>query len=171
MHRKHWAVIGAGNCVLCNTNSIETRDHLFFYCLYAQACWDKIQIRWDYSRPIPDRVDHARSNFQGHCFMEIFVCAAWNIWKDRNDVIFINQVVRVVRWRVRFITDLDIHNYRVKADRVQPLLDWITSCPHWFPLCIFLVPSTSSRPDVNLPFILLPCNSSVNIHSLIKIIP
>jgi hypothetical protein len=75
-------------------------------------------------------VSQAKSNFQGQCFMEIFVCAAWNIWKDRNDFIFRNQEPRLGRWRVRFLTDVDIHKYRVKAHLVQPLLDWITSCPH-----------------------------------------
>jgi hypothetical protein len=148
MHLKNWNITGGGNYVLCNTHTIETRDHLFFTCPYAQACWEKIQIRWDSFRPIPDKVDHARSRFEGQCFMEIFICVAWNIWKDRNDVIFRNQGPRIGRWWVRFMSNLDIHKYRVKAHHVQPLLDWITSCPHWFLLCIYCAYITCSHLDV-----------------------
>jgi mannosylglycoprotein endo-beta-mannosidase len=76
MHRRHWTIQGTNFCVLCNSNTTETREHLFFTCPYAKACWDKIQIAWDHNLSIQDRVSQAKSNFQGQCFMEIFVCAA-----------------------------------------------------------------------------------------------
>jgi hypothetical protein len=41
--------------------------------------------------------------------MEIFVCSAWNIWKERNDFIFKQQVPSLARWRVRFQSDLLLH--------------------------------------------------------------
>jgi hypothetical protein len=42
---------------------------------------------WCNSSPIPERILLAKSNFIGPCFFEIFACAAWNIWKVRNDLI------------------------------------------------------------------------------------
>jgi hypothetical protein len=57
--------------------------------------------------------------------MEIVICSAWNLWKERNDYIFESKVPSVARWRVRFKTDLSLHQYRVKASLVEPLLDWI----------------------------------------------
>jgi hypothetical protein len=60
--------------------------------------------------------------------MEIFVCAALNLWKERNDHIFKSQVVSLDRSRVRLHGDLQLHTYRIKPCLVQPLPDWIASC-------------------------------------------
>jgi hypothetical protein len=114
--------------VLCTSQTLETRDHLFFDSPYARNCWEKIQINWYYSKPISERVIHARMHFPGQCFMEILFCAAWNIWKDRNDLIFNNHEASFPRWKVRFTSDLDLHRYRVKSHQVRPLLDWIDIC-------------------------------------------
>jgi hypothetical protein len=128
MQRKSWQIDGGPSCVLCNNQVIETRDHLFFDCPYARSCWHKLHITWDTSSSIEDRIIKACNDFTGTCFMEIFVCAAWNIWKDRNDIIFRNQSASLARWRIRFLSDLELHKYRVKAHLVQPLLNWIHSC-------------------------------------------
>jgi hypothetical protein len=59
--------------------------------------------------------------------MEVFICVAWNIWKDRNDLIFRFQHAEHARWNVRFKHDLHLHKYRLKEDLVQPMLDWMLS--------------------------------------------
>jgi hypothetical protein len=56
--------------------------------------------------------------------MEVVVCAAWNIWKERNDYIFYNKQTSFACWKVRFKKDLLLHQYRVKSAMVQPLFDW-----------------------------------------------
>lgn len=33
-------------CVMCNMQVLETRDHLFFYCPFAQLCWAYICPTW-----------------------------------------------------------------------------------------------------------------------------
>jgi hypothetical protein len=128
MKRKSWTIESDEYCVLCDTCVLETRDHLFFECPYALACWTKIHINWIQSLPISQRIQRARSLFNGPCFMEVFVCAAWNIWKDRNDIIFRDKEANIARWNVRFQNDLQLHKYRMKNSLVQPLLDWILSC-------------------------------------------
>jgi hypothetical protein len=46
--------------------------------------------------------------------MEVFVFANWNIWKKRNEFIFKHQQPSRRRWKVRFQSDLRLHQYRVK---------------------------------------------------------
>jgi hypothetical protein len=66
-----------------------------------------------------------KRNFQRPCFVEVFACAAWNIWKSRNDFIFQAIPFSIDRWKVGFRSDLWLHHYRVKQALVQPLLDWL----------------------------------------------
>jgi hypothetical protein len=125
MQRKNWHIEDGPACILCANDELETRDHLFFNCTFAHECWTTIGIVWDSNLPISDRIIIARAAFRGPCFMEIFACAAWNIWKERNDFIFNHQPHSLNRWKVRFQSDLLLHQYRVKAAMVQPLLEWI----------------------------------------------
>jgi hypothetical protein len=127
MQRKNWQIEGGLFCVLCSHHFEESRDHLFFQCPFAHSCWEKINIQWDNSLEISSRFTQARQAFRGPCFIEIAICAAWNIWKERNGFIFRNEAPSLARWEVRFKSDLSLHQYRVKVALVQPLLDWIFS--------------------------------------------
>ena len=125
MQRKNWHVDGGTRCVLGNADVLETSEHLFFLCPFAKSCWEKIGVSWDCSLHVSQRFLMAKNSFTGPCFMEAVICAAWNIWKERNDCIFRNQAHSRARWRVRFQSDLLLHKYRVKSSLVQPLLDWV----------------------------------------------
>jgi hypothetical protein len=57
--------------------------------------------------------------------MEIMGCAAWNIWKVRNNVIFEGRSATIDRWKVRVQGDILLHRYKVKSALVQPLIDWL----------------------------------------------
>jgi hypothetical protein len=127
MQRKNWHLEEGNHCILCDTQEVESRDHLFFTCPYAANVWTKLHIQWDNSLPISAKIIKAKSLFHGPCFMEIFMCASWNLWKDRNDFIFRDENATFARWKVRFLSDLQLHRYRVKDSLVQPLLDWILS--------------------------------------------
>jgi hypothetical protein len=125
MARKNWQLNSGSECVLCSSQNLETRDHLFFECSFAQQCWESINIHWNMTQPIPNRVILAKRNFGGPCFMEVMACAAWNLWKVRNDLIFQEQPASVGRWKVRFQHDLMLHQYKVQTALVQPLIDWL----------------------------------------------
>jgi hypothetical protein len=88
MLRKKWNIEEGYDCVLCDSGALETRDHLFFQCPFAISCWQKIGISWNCHLQISDRFARAKQSFAKPCFMEIIICAAWNIWKERNDYIF-----------------------------------------------------------------------------------
>ena len=125
MARKHWQINGGLSCVLCSLSTRETRDHLFFECAFAAACWNSIGISWDCNQPLSTRFDNAKLLFTDPCFMEIAVCALWNIWKTRNDLIFKNLQPSRARWKVLFQHDVLIHQHRVKPSLVQPLIQWV----------------------------------------------
>jgi hypothetical protein len=44
MLRKQWNIESSPECSMCNALVLETRDHLFFDCEFAKACWDSIGI-------------------------------------------------------------------------------------------------------------------------------
>jgi hypothetical protein len=140
MSRKHWQVDGGLNCVLCNLNVRETRDHLFFDCPFVINCWNQLSIVWNNNLLISARILKSKQVFGGPCFIEVFACATWNFWKIRNDYIFRGQIPSFRRWKVRFLSDLDLHKFRVKPSVVQPLSDWSRSCfLYIFYLCILLL--------------------------------
>jgi hypothetical protein len=125
MLRRHWHLESGSACVLCDTSSLESRDHLFFDCTYAKDCWDTCQVVWDTSLPISDRFISARASFAGSCFMELFSCVTWNIWKERNDFIFKHKPPSLARWKVKTQSDILLHRYRIKPTLIQPLVDWV----------------------------------------------
>jgi hypothetical protein len=124
--------------VLCNSHTKEIRDHLFFECPFAQACWEVIGVDWDFVLPISSRILTAKNTFNGPCFMENFACASWNIRKMRNDIIFQNLPCSLARWRIKFQSDLMLHQYRVKAELVQSLI-FLATCFSSIMLSFFFV--------------------------------
>jgi hypothetical protein len=88
MMRKNWALESGPSCVMCGDDMIESRDHLFFDCSFALRFWSALGIHWDTSQPITECFIRAKQSFTVPCFMEVLVCSTWNIWKERNELIF-----------------------------------------------------------------------------------
>jgi hypothetical protein len=114
-------------CRMCTNNLVETRDHLLFECSFTVQCWNFLNIHWDMSAMIFKRIQQNTSNYAVPCFMEILVCATWNIWKVRNDQISKGVDPSMARWKVHFQSDIQLYSHRVKAYSVQALLDWLQS--------------------------------------------
>jgi len=125
IQRRHWRLESGPNCVLCSDAHIETCDHFFLFCPFAQLCWSFLGIDWTADYDIRRNITVPSQHFSGPCFLETIVCAAWNIWKEQNDHIFQGSQPSLVRWKVRFQSDIMLHRYRVKQHLVQPLIDWL----------------------------------------------
>jgi len=80
------------NCVLCQTNSEETIEHLFFGCSSSVSRWFALGITWDYNANIREKLCIAKQDFPQPFFMEIFMIGAWCIWNERNALIFDGEV-------------------------------------------------------------------------------
>ena len=118
MLRKCWHLEDGSDCVLCDQTTLETRDHLFFDCTFARRCWEAIGLSWNTNIAIFPRMEHARHLFDGPCFLEVFSCVTWNIWKVRNDLIFREIQPSFGRWKTTFQGDLILHQYRVRESMV-----------------------------------------------------
>lgn len=60
-------------------------------------------------------------------YMEIFIIAAWEIWKQRNRKIFDNVTPSVSNWKIKFKNELSLHMHRVKDQHREVLFDWLDS--------------------------------------------
>jgi hypothetical protein len=107
--RKNWKLDSGPVSVMCGNQSLETRDHLFFECDFAKKCWDFCSIQWDTSMTISQRFVSAITDFVGPCFMEVAICVAWNVWKERNGLIFNKTTPSFGRWKVKCQSDVLLH--------------------------------------------------------------
>ena len=82
-------------------------------------------VFWNPNTPLRQGISEFMETSSHPNCHEFFACAVWNIWKERNDLIFKGVVPSIHSCRRRTKQDLLLHQFRVKAARVQPLLDRI----------------------------------------------
>ncbi|PNT72635.1 hypothetical protein BRADI_2g47258v3 [Brachypodium distachyon] len=109
MDRRRCNRDGILTCACCNRHARETRDHLFFGCDFSINCWRKIGLDWTSLGPDPPFMTYIR--YSKNCmhkdlYKEIFLSAAWEFWKCRNDLIFNNVTSTVQAWLLKFKVSL-----------------------------------------------------------------
>jgi hypothetical protein len=109
----------------------EDRVHLFFECNSSARVWNYLQIQWvgNSSHDLQQVVSEARRSFGHPFFMDVLILARWNIWILRNGKIFNGERPTFARWRARFIHDISLLQYRIKAKFRDSLLTWNSSLP------------------------------------------
>jgi hypothetical protein len=75
---------------MCSTPLEKTIEHLPFYCPFSRACWTTLNISWQQYGNKLQLIEHAKSQWTGHMFMEVFIVCDWSIWKERNNLLFNN---------------------------------------------------------------------------------
>lgn len=113
------------SCVLCQSIVIEDLMHLFFQCPFAQNCWNLLCITCDTTRSLEGMFIKAKLDYQGSCFMEKFLCAAWNIWKQRNSFILYQKTPSLSSWRRLLKSDLFLLLFRINARYHDVIISWI----------------------------------------------
>jgi hypothetical protein len=76
--------------------------HLFFTCPFAVGCWQLIGLQWQFGTPFFQMMERARSDSNNNFFMETFIIAAWQTWKQRNGLIFDNCPSNISLWKRNF---------------------------------------------------------------------
>lgn len=114
-------------CLLCVSPPEETVEHLFFECGFSKECWGKLGIVWAHSGNRLQLVHEARDKWTGPMFMEIFIIAAWSIWKERNNKHFRGIVPTETVWLQRFKNDFGMMRHRVKEALVPFVEHFVAS--------------------------------------------
>jgi len=112
-------------CVMCTAGLEEDIDHLFFQCLFAQQCWQKVNVTWNNMQSLPTRVAVARSQSNTGFFMEVVLIAACEIWKMRNRKIFDNDRISLASWFVNFKAQCRLQSVRFKDDLRSSFCVWL----------------------------------------------
>ena len=135
--RRHWHIDDGPQCVLCRAHTLETRDHLFFKCMFAHRVWNYLQVDWSQGDDMVTVATMVRRDFAQPFFVEVVFTAWWNLWQLRNDKIFrhINPVFS--RWRQGFVHDMSLLGYRIKPRFKDDLFRWIDYLPPWVVLLLY----------------------------------
>lgn len=107
----------------------------FFECPFAVNCWRKLHFflrkqetsYWETNLDIHRRLLRARSTFQCPFFMDIFILAAWEIWKIRNVVIFDAAQASIHLWTVKFKETVLLQVIRFIEELRDSILVWLNS--------------------------------------------
>lgn len=125
--RRHFNVQPDNLCVLCSRREEETIQHLFFHCPFAKWCWSKIGMVWVQDDNIHRRIIASRFQASQRYFMEIFLIAAWELWKVRNRQVFDGIQATHARWLSNFKAEAALQAHRIKdCDRIL-LSFWLDS--------------------------------------------
>jgi len=123
--RRNFNVQPNNLCVLCSDNCVETIDHLFFDCSFAKQCWAKVGINWTQDSSRIRRIQRSKQRSSRCLFMEVFLIAAWELWKVRNRLIFDGVQASFARWLNNFKEEATLQSCRIKEADRAPILLWL----------------------------------------------
>ena len=84
-------------------------------------------IHWYNQLNMQQKYERARSCWQGPLFKEITILTSWNIWKQRNKVIFDGEAATHVEWLRKLKEDFVILGYRINPQKLTFLEDFSSS--------------------------------------------
>lgn len=133
LKRRHYNVGDDLDCLLCEAQVEETVEHLFFHCAFSKECWQILGISWTTHDHRLQLLNQAREIWRKPMFMDVFLVAAWSLWKERNNNYFRGISPAVPSWRQRFIkyfSDLTYRTSEIKRQFITAFLDAIPQQTH-----------------------------------------
>jgi hypothetical protein len=73
-------------------------------------------MSWDADGDRLHLLSRGRSIWRKPLFMELFMIAAWNIWKERNKKLFEGVDPELASWKARMKTSLSLLVHKTKSD-------------------------------------------------------
>jgi hypothetical protein len=114
-------------CPLCHDNVDETMLHLFFECSSVTTRWYMIGIQWSVQHNVFQMLEQKKAQLNIPCFMDLFMIAAWCIWKERNDFVFNGKPPSSADWKLRFVNEVKLHFCRFKPFFQHVISLWLNS--------------------------------------------
>jgi hypothetical protein len=102
----------------------ETIEHIFLKCQFSSICWGSLNITWQAHGSFLDIIAAGRLSWGKPPFMEVFMLAAWNIWKLRNNMTFNGTDPELIAWKEKFGSDAKLLIHRVRPE-LHSLIDSI----------------------------------------------
>jgi hypothetical protein len=125
LRRRHLNIEDDELCVLCDSGLEEDIDHLFFECPFAGQCWNSINLTWDTSLSLMERLAMANSIQNLEFFTEATIIAAWELWKLRNDKIFQRRLPTTTIWLANFKNQCLLQSVRFRDDLRSSFCFWL----------------------------------------------
>ncbi|PNT67167.1 hypothetical protein BRADI_3g21967v3 [Brachypodium distachyon] len=112
-------------CIMCNRLTNETRDHLFFECPFARACWSYLCSQVAPQSTIHANISSLRKELKVPFHLEITAMVTWSIRKTRNDCIFEEITPSLFRCKKIFNDELNLVFHRAKRQSYHTFKQWI----------------------------------------------
>lgn len=108
-------------CLFCANPPEETLEHLFFRCSFSALCRGELGLSWNDRGDRLHLLHEAKQTWTRPMFMEVFIVAAWGLWKERNNKHFRGVVPSVDSWTQRFKRDFELLKHRSK-ESLEPFI-------------------------------------------------
>lgn len=113
------------DCVLCNSLTEETADHLFVDCPFATMCWDLIGVEMPLHGAFPELTSQLKDQWNSPFFMDAIILMCWTVWTARNNLIFKGIQLNLADCRRIFMKELLLLQYRIKPSQENQFNSWI----------------------------------------------
>lgn len=127
LKRRHYNIGSNLNCLLCGFHVEETVKHLFFHCTFSVECWDIVGIHWSTQQHMLKLLEEAKQAWDRPMFMDVFLVAAWSLWKERNNHYFQHIMPSISSWKQRFKSDFANLKYKGYEDIKEYIAAYLTA--------------------------------------------
>ena len=108
LKRRGWNL--ANKCVLCCAKE-ETINHILVHCSKMRVLWDLVfslfGVNWVLPLTVRDTLLGWFASFVdkkcGKTWREAPLCLFWTVWKERNRIVFDNEVLSIQRMKNSFV--------------------------------------------------------------------
>jgi hypothetical protein len=88
LKRRHFIINSEYQCLMCTYPLEKTTEHMIFHCPFSHNCLQVLGMNWQTSGNRLQIFEEGKTRWHKPLFMELFMLASWNIWKQRNKMLF-----------------------------------------------------------------------------------
>ena len=123
----------ANRCFLCEEME-ETVDHLLLHCSKARPLWDLllaiVGVNWVFPLTFREALLSRSGSFVGKkhkkTWMVTLLIIFWTIWRERNSIVFNNNVFSAQRMKSSFLYNFWSWTYLYIVDKPSSLIEFLS---------------------------------------------